>query len=64
MTSPGAPSSRRLSKLVEESDVAALTLREVARRAGVTHAAPYHHFPNKAALLAVLAEEGYRDGFW
>jgi AcrR family transcriptional regulator len=47
-------------KLVEESDVAALTLREVARRAGVTHAAPYHHFKNKAALLAVLAEEGYR----
>src|SRR5580698_4098671 len=47
-------------KLVEESDVAGLTLREVARRAGVTHAAPYHHFKNKAALLAVLAEEGYR----
>jgi AcrR family transcriptional regulator len=47
-------------KLVEENDVAALTLREVARRAGVTHAAPYHHFKNKAALLAVLAEEGYR----
>jgi len=47
-------------KLVEESDVSALTLREVARRAGVTHGAPYHHFKNKAALLAVLAEEGYR----
>jgi AcrR family transcriptional regulator len=47
-------------ELVEESDVAALTLREVARRAGVTHAAPYHHFQNKAALLAILAEEGYR----
>jgi AcrR family transcriptional regulator len=47
-------------ELVEESDVSALTLREVARRAGVTHGAPYHHFKNKAALLAVLAEEGYR----
>ena len=47
-------------ELVEESDVAALTLREVARKAGVTHAAPYHHFQNKAALLAILAEEGYR----
>src|SRR5260370_5277199 len=47
-------------KLVEENDVSALTLREVARRAGVTHGAPYHHFRNKAALLAVLAEEGYR----
>jgi AcrR family transcriptional regulator len=32
----------------------------VARKAGVTHAAPYHHFQNKAALLAILAEGGYR----
>jgi AcrR family transcriptional regulator len=48
-------------KLAEEGDLSALTLREVARRAGVTHGAPYHHFPNKAALLAVLAEEGYRQ---
>jgi len=37
-----------------------LTLREVARRAGVTHAAPYRHFPNKEALLASVAEEGFR----
>ncbi|HLK38807.1 MAG TPA: TetR/AcrR family transcriptional regulator [Polyangiaceae bacterium] len=47
-------------ELVEANDVSALTLREVARRAGVTHGAPYHHFRNKAALLAALAEEGYR----
>jgi AcrR family transcriptional regulator len=46
--------------LVEEQDVGVLTLREVARRAGVTHSAPYHHFPTKAALLAALAEEGFR----
>lgn len=46
--------------LVEEQDVSVLTLREVARRAGVTHSAPYHHFPTKAALLAALAEEGFR----
>ena len=38
----------------------ALTLREVARRAGVTHAAPYRHFADKQALLAVVAEEGFR----
>jgi AcrR family transcriptional regulator len=31
------------------------TLREVARRAGVSHAAPYKHFPDKAALLVELA---------
>jgi AcrR family transcriptional regulator len=36
------------------------TLREVARRAGVTHAAPYRHFADKQALLAAVAEEGFR----
>jgi len=36
------------------------TLREVARRAGVSHAAPYKHFPDKAALLSELAARGYR----
>jgi AcrR family transcriptional regulator len=41
------------------------TLREVARRAGVSHAAPYKHFPDKSALLAELATLGFnqlRDG--
>lgn len=37
-----------------------VTLREVARRAGVSQAAPYHHFADKAALLAAVAEEGFR----
>ncbi|AXB80480.1 TetR/AcrR family transcriptional regulator [Novosphingobium sp. P6W] len=35
------------------------TLREVARRAGVSHAAPYKHFSDKAALLAELAMIGF-----
>jgi AcrR family transcriptional regulator len=35
------------------------TLREVARRAGVSHAAPYKHFPDKASLLAELAMIGF-----
>jgi AcrR family transcriptional regulator len=35
------------------------TLREVARRAGVSHAAPYKHFPDKAALLTELALIGF-----
>lgn len=35
------------------------TLREVARRAGVSHAAPYKHFPDKGALLAELAMLGF-----
>ncbi len=37
------------------------TLREVARRAGVSHAAPYRHFADKAALLAELAAQGFRQ---
>jgi AcrR family transcriptional regulator len=35
------------------------TLREVARRAGVSHAAPYKHFPDKASLLLELALLGF-----
>ena len=38
-----------------------LTLREVARRAGVSHTAPYRHFANKGALLAAIAEEGFEQ---
>jgi AcrR family transcriptional regulator len=35
------------------------TLREVARRANVSHAAPYHHFEDKAALVTTLAQEAF-----
>lgn len=45
--------------LVAEGHVADLSLREVARRAGVTNAAPYHHFADKSALLAAVARQGF-----
>ena len=45
--------------LIEEQGLQGLSLREVARRAGVTHQAPYHHFGDRAALLSALAEEGF-----
>jgi len=35
------------------------TLRELARRAGVSHAAAYNHFANKSALLAAVAARGF-----
>jgi AcrR family transcriptional regulator len=48
-------------ELVRELGPAGLTLREAARRAGVTHAAPYRHFADKGALLAAVAERGFRE---
>ena len=45
--------------LIAELGPAGFTLREVARRAGVSHNAPYRHFADKQALLAVLAAEGF-----
>jgi AcrR family transcriptional regulator len=37
----------------------ALSLREVARAAGVSHTASYRHFPSKESLLAAIAEQGF-----
>jgi len=47
--------------ILEEESLAALTLRAVARRAGVSHAAPYRHFPNHEALLVELSIEGFEE---
>jgi AcrR family transcriptional regulator len=48
------------ARMAAETGPTSVTLREVARRAGVSQAAPYHHFADKAALLAAVAEEGFR----
>jgi AcrR family transcriptional regulator len=47
--------------ILEEQSLSALTLRAVARRAGVSHAAPYRHFPNHEALLVELSVEGFEE---
>src|ERR1700761_1238343 len=45
--------------LIEREGLSALSMREVARRAGVSHQAPYNHFADREAILGALAEEGF-----
>jgi AcrR family transcriptional regulator len=45
--------------LISEVGPEAFTLREVARRAGVSHNAPYRHFRDKDELFAVVAVQGF-----
>ena len=45
--------------ILQTKDAKTLSLRGVARQAGVSHTAPYRHFEDKAALLAAVAEEGF-----
>ena len=47
--------------LLDSEGVAALSMREVARRAGVTHQAPYHHFANRESILAELVKLGFDE---
>jgi AcrR family transcriptional regulator len=51
---------RAAEDAMEKQGLEALTLRDVARRAGVSHNAPYRHFKDRNALLAALAEDGFR----
>ncbi len=46
-------------RAVEAGGHAALSLRELAQGLGVSHAAPYRHFPTREALLAAVASEGF-----
>ena len=46
--------------LLERVGMAALSLRAVAREAGVSPAAPYHHFKDKHELLSAIAREGFQ----
>jgi AcrR family transcriptional regulator len=44
---------------IAEGGIAGLSLRECARRAGVSHAAPYRHFASKSELLWAIAAQGF-----
>jgi AcrR family transcriptional regulator len=48
-------------ELMRTQGHATLSLREVARRAGVSHNAPYHHFGDRTALLKRLSERGMAE---
>jgi AcrR family transcriptional regulator len=47
--------------LISEEGIGDLSLRQVARRAGVSHNAPYRHFEDKEALLATVAGQGFQS---
>ncbi|MFD1827917.1 TetR/AcrR family transcriptional regulator [Mumia zhuanghuii] len=47
--------------LLESGGLAHLTLREIARTAGVSHGAPRHHFPTYESLVAAIARRGVED---
>ncbi len=49
------------SAILESEGLEALSLRSVARRAGVSHAAPYRHYLNREALLADVAVAGFEQ---
>src|SRR3954466_6936111 len=46
-------------RILEAEGPSALSLRAVAREAGVSPAAPYHHFKDKSELLNAVAHEGW-----
>ncbi|MEY2565953.1 MAG: hypothetical protein QOE35_482 [Actinomycetota bacterium] len=46
-------------RVVEKDGIEGLTLRAIAREAGVSHGAPLRHFPGVATLLAALAADGF-----
>jgi AcrR family transcriptional regulator len=45
--------------LIEAGGLDRLSMREAARKAGVSHQAPYHHFGDREAILAAIATEGF-----
>ncbi len=49
----------RAEETLSQEGAGELSLRELARQVGVSHAAPRRHFPDKRALLDALAEDGF-----
>jgi AcrR family transcriptional regulator len=47
-------------KILADEGIQELSLRKVAREAGVSHSAPYAHFTDKQALIAAISTDGYK----
>ena len=68
MTPPKSPEHLDVKRAVLDAAIEiiaadgpeALSMREVARRADISHQAPYHHFTDRAGILAAISEEGFR----
>jgi AcrR family transcriptional regulator len=45
--------------IIKSDGAESLSMREVARRAGVSHQAPYHYFGDRSGILAAISEEGF-----
>lgn len=52
---------RSAMQMLDEDGDVDLSLRAVARRAGVSSAAPYRHFPDRISLLSAIAAVGYQE---
>ena len=48
-------------EILAREGVGGLSLRKVAKQAGVSHAAPYSHFADKQALIAAISTEGFKQ---
>ena len=45
--------------IIETDGAESLSMREVARRAGVSHQAPYHYFKDRSGIFAAISQEGF-----